>query len=104
MMTEVVLDDVKRAATALLATLQRLHMAPEDAILGVHRGSVKYGDSWRVYYVTPQDRTNHVDLPAVDLHGAYTAREAYGRIIAANHALRAVEQLPRTFPPYILAS
>lgn len=83
--------DVNNAAQNLLNTLKRLEMIPETAAVVTSAGSSTNGLSWSVaYYADPDDRTPH-RLPAVDLHGAMRAQEAYDRITAANTALTAVE-------------
>lgn len=89
--------DVEMAAVNLSLTLKRLGMIPEAAALRVGRGSRGNGVSHSLAYVIMTEPGQgsvgrQERLPAVDLHGALTAREAHARITAANTALNAVER------------
>ena len=79
--------DVQSAASSLLRKLQDADLIPKDAALAITSGSVTCGQSWDIRYRSAATGRTGEMLHCVDLRGAFSARDAYERLTAANCAI-----------------
>lgn len=85
--------DVYTVAASLLGTMLRNNMLPEGTTFSLQAGSKTYGNSWSLSLV--DGRGNQLPTRFVDLHGCYTAREAY---TAIKHAYTAIMYVAYDLP------
>lgn len=77
-------SNINHAVISLTKALRALDMIPYGASVMVHAGSKSSGVSWRLELRDADSKGIRSTVPGIDLHGCYTAREAYERITTAS--------------------